>query len=74
MTEPRHVVQELDRTLREINEPESSPLCLRPFHGWVKWAVVLLLIVVLPLALYAGVEIGLHQVNNLFPTASVSCH
>lgn len=73
MTESRHAVQ-LDRMRCEINEPESAPPYLRPFRGWVKWVVALMLIVVLPLALYAGVEIGLHQVNNLFPTASVSCH
>lgn len=40
----------------------------------IHWTTVLLVIVVLPLVLYAGIEFGLTGVDYLFPGASVRCH
>jgi hypothetical protein len=38
-----------------------------------KWAVIVALIIILPLALYVGVYFGLNGVDYIFPTATVRC-
>lgn len=56
----------------EAHNPEQpTPAYLRPIRH--TWAVIAFLILVLPVALYVGVQFGLHGVDYLFPTAIVRC-
>ena len=55
----------------EHTPEQTDPAYLRPIRH--TWAVILFLIIILPIALYVGVQFGLYGVDYLFPTAIVRC-
>lgn len=79
MTRPRHVlvddeVVELKRRIAELEAAAEARKSVLTRRFIPRWAFILIVVLVTPLALYWGVEIGMSDIDKLFPMASVACH